>query len=48
MPTFPYPDHRTMDQVLRDEAEGCFCELTEIHGDQDDCPILASFEEAAE
>lgn len=42
---FPYPDHRSMDQVLRDEADGCTCELTEIYGDQDGCPIIAMAQE---
>lgn len=39
--TWPYPHHRTLEQVDRDAAEGCTCELVEEYGDQDDCAFLA-------
>lgn len=37
---WPYPNHRTMEQVLRDEAEGCRCELVDELGDREDCYLL--------
>lgn len=39
--TFPYPDHRTMADVLADEADGCFCEMAELDH-ADDCPIVVA------
>lgn len=39
---FPYPDHRTMEKVLDDEADGCTCELPEIIDMPDDCPVIAA------
>lgn len=38
---FPYPDHRTMADVLADEADGCTCEMAEIDH-RDDCPIIVA------
>lgn len=46
--TFPYPDHRTMTDVLADEAAGCSCELPNARDHSDDCPIiLALLDDAA-
>lgn len=44
---FPYPFHRTMEAVLRDEVEGCFCEMTELEGDMPGCPIFDEYSEEA-
>lgn len=46
-PQFPLPDHRTMVDVLADEAHGCACELADWEGHQDDCPITMAFGEQA-
>lgn len=45
--TFPYSDHRTMAEVLADEADGCTCELPDAHDHSDDCPIIMAMGEAA-
>jgi len=38
---FPMPFHRTMAQVMADEANGCFCEMVNVHDDADDCGLVA-------
>ena len=41
---WPYADHRTMADVLLDEADGCACEMTDVDR-CDECPVLALFDE---
>lgn len=36
---FPYPTHRTMAQVIRDERWGCYCEMPGTHGHAEDCRV---------
>lgn len=44
---WPYPGHRTMAEVVADEARGCFCELVEENGDAPDCAFGATYDEEA-
>lgn len=44
----PFSDHRSMEQVIADEARGCLCELVERFGDAPDCQFVQAFEREAE
>lgn len=44
---WPNPFHRTMAEVLRDEAVGCFCEIIAEHGHRRDCKMVARIKEAS-
>lgn len=46
-PAFPYPDHRSMFDVMIDEFAGCTCELTDANGFCDACPIIKAMEGSA-
>ena len=39
---FPYPDHRSTEEVAQDDVFGCDCELPDALDHRDDCPIVAA------